>query len=345
MLLKASVALAPALVLLAVFAQFDVFKLVRPSMTAALLLGGAGLAAAAYVLNGALMQLLPVQMDLYSRYFAPVVEETLKASALLFLFASNRIGFKLDAAVMGFAVGSGFAVLENLYQLSVFPGANTGVWMVRGFGTAVMHAGATALFAVLSHEMSERQLQRKATLYRFNPLLYLPGLAVATAVHSTFNHFPGVPLQVMVATLLLIPLTLFLVFHMGERASHQWLLADNESHEQVLAQIESGRFAQSETGRAVINLSKKFNHAVAADVFEYIKVHTELALRAEQLLLARKLCQEPECEPEDDRQKFLQLRALERRIGKAALAELRPHLHFTRNDLWEMHHLEQQAEA
>ena len=343
LLIKAAASLTPALVLLLVFAYLDVFKLVRLSRIALFLLAGGALAVAGYFANAAVLDALAMGIAPYSRYVAPLVEEALKASFVLALFAGNKIGFKLDAAVIGFAVGAGFSVVENVWYLYVFPEANPGVAMVRGFGTAVMHGGATALFAAISHEMTERQAQARAAHYRFNPLLYLPGLAAAVAVHAVFNQFTGQPLLLMTVTLVAVPLTLFVVFAMGERSSHQWLLSDNRNHQKVLEDVRSGRFAESETGKAVHELCRRFRGGVADDVFNYIELHTQLVIEAEQVLLALKEGRDPDVGA-DDREKFERLRALEKRIGKAALSALRPHLHFTRNDIWEMCHFEARSQ-
>ena len=343
LLIKASASLAPALVLLLGFAYLDVFKLVRLSRVVLFVAAGGVLAVVGYFANGAALQVLPLELPAYSRYGAPMVEETLKAAFILALFAANRIGFKLDAAVIGFAVGAGFSVVENLWYLRLFPDANAGVSMVRGFGTAVMHGGATALFATISHEMTERQAQSKAGHYRFNPLLYLPGVAAAAAGHAVFNRFTDQPLLLMTVTLVAVPLTLFIVFAMGERSSHQWLLSDNENHQKVLDDIRSGRFAESDAGGAVHELCRRFRKDVADAVFQYIELHTQLVIEAEQVLLATREGRDPDI-GRDDKEKFQRLRMLERNLGTAVLTALRPHLHFSRNDLWEMCHFEARAE-
>ena len=48
-----------------------------------------------------------------------------------------------------FRVGCGFALIENLYVLWNAPDAGLATWVVRGFGTAIMHGGATAIVAVI----------------------------------------------------------------------------------------------------------------------------------------------------------------------------------------------------
>lgn len=343
-LIKVLVALAPVLVLLVLFVTLDAFKLMSLGEVAFLLVAGGALAAASYFANWKAMDELPIGFTNYSKWAAPVVEETLKALLMMALFARNRIGFMIDAAITGFAVGAGFSLVENAFYLWSFSGENLGVWLVRGFGTAVMHGGTAALFGALGQFLTERSLKLEAARYRFNPLLYMPGLLVAIAVHSAFNHFPQQPLAAMVVTLVAIPATLMLIFTRSAHSAHTWLLTDYETHEQMLAEIRSGQFRESEAGRFVLALSESFDEETVAAAFDYIQVHTELVVRAEQVLIANRSGEVVRLGLEVHQQ-FDTLHALERRIGRTALLAIRPHLRFSRNDLWEMNELEQDARA
>jgi len=335
--LKAPVALAPVLVFLVVFHRLDAFKLVSFSMVLIALGAGAALAAASYVINGHVLDGLPIGFTDYSRYVAPIVEEVLKASLMIYLFSRNRLGFMVDAAIVGFSIGAGFALLENVYYLHLFPQANIGVWLVRGFGTAVMHGGATAIFGVLAQSLTERHA-------KLNPSLYLPGLAAAIVLHAAFNHFPGAPVMTMMVTLLVVPLTLLLIFAKSEHSADKWLLSDFKSHEHVLEEMRNGTFAQTEAGRFIADLAKRFDAAVVNDMFAYLQLHTELVIRAEQMLLARE-GGEIILAVAGDREKLHRLHALEKEMGRTALLTLWPHLQFSRKELWELYRLESQARA
>jgi RsiW-degrading membrane proteinase PrsW (M82 family) len=336
-LLKAPIALAPVLIFLAVFHRLDAFKLVS-FVTVLIALGvGAVLATASYLVNGHVLDGLPIGFTDYSRYVAPVVEEGLKAGVMIYLFSRNRLGFMVDAAIVGFSIGAGFALLENVYYLYLFPEANIGVWLVRGFGTAVMHGGATAIFGVLAQSLTERHA-------KLNPALYLPGLAAAIALHAAFNHFPGAPVLTMAVTLLVVPLTLLMIFAKSEHAADKWLLADYKSHEHVLQEIRDGSFAQTEAGRFISDLAKRFDPEVVKDMFAYLQLHTELVVRAEQMLLARENG-EILVPTAEDHDKLRRLHGLEKEMGHTALLTLWPHLQFSRKELWELYRLENQARA
>ena len=140
-LIQAPVGLLPALIFLLVLVWMDSYKLVRLRTVLAVIAVGGATALVAMYLNGGLIGWLGIELRPYSRYVAPVVEEGLKALVIIYLFRSNRIGFLVDAAIMGFAVGAGFAVLENFYYLQIHGSASLAVWVVRGFGTAIMHGG------------------------------------------------------------------------------------------------------------------------------------------------------------------------------------------------------------
>ena len=114
LVLKVLVSLLPVIVFLSGLIYLDSFKLVK--VTAVLRAIGAGGVAAlvAMVINGWLLsELLRDRMTL-TLYVAPVVEEVLKASFLVYLLRSHRIGFLVDAAIFGFGIGTGFSLVEIL---------------------------------------------------------------------------------------------------------------------------------------------------------------------------------------------------------------------------------------
>ncbi|MDZ4867072.1 MAG: PrsW family glutamic-type intramembrane protease [Alphaproteobacteria bacterium] len=333
-LLEAPIALAPALAFLFVLDQLDSFRLVSLRAAVGTLIAGGLLAVASYFVNALAMDITGANIQNYARYGAPIIEELLKAAVIIYFFARARIGFLIDAAIMGFAVGTGFAFVENLYYLYTFPEANIGVWIVRGFGTAMMHGGATAIFAVLAQTWTERHT-------KFQPALYIPGLAAAIVIHSLFNHILSNPLLATGAVLVLIPAILLVTFAKSEHKIHDWLIHDYESHEHLLATMDI-EFAHSEAGRFVSEVADKFTGTDAADIFAYMRLHAELVLRAEKVLLGRE-AGTVERITGDDTHAFRRLHELERKIGRTAMMALWPHLHYSRQELAELYELESRA--
>src|SRR3982751_6128042 len=155
-------ALVPVLILLTVFVWLDAFKLMS-FQEIVLLLGLGGLcAAASYPVSGVFLDRLPIGFSVYSRFVAPWIEEAIKGLAIILLFRLNRIGYKLDAVISGFAIGAGFSVIENMIYLVRFPDFGAGTWIVRGLGTAIMHGTTLALLAAIAHELAERETREAA---------------------------------------------------------------------------------------------------------------------------------------------------------------------------------------
>ena len=128
-----------------------------------------------------------------------------RRSIIIALFRFNRIGYKLDAVISGFAIGAGFSVVENILYLTIFPDYGAGTWLVRGLGTAVMHGTTLALLAAIAHELAERESREAAGEFNFNLLWFLPGYLIAVAIHTAFNHFPDRPLLAMMGAAIFAP--------------------------------------------------------------------------------------------------------------------------------------------
>jgi hypothetical protein len=302
--LKAIIALLPVLVLVLVLYRLDSHRLLGTHFIAKVFLAGG-------------------------------VSAVLCAGIIVYLFRTHRIGFLIDAGILGFTVGAGFSLVENIYYLHMASEAHYGVWLVRGFGTAIMHGGATALFAIIAEVMTERHL-------RMNPLLYVPGLIVAYLVHAIFNHFPVSPALSTAVTLLILPTILFLLFERNQLSIHNYLEMDFNSHRQLLKQIEHGELSGCEAGRFLLDMQKKLAGPVAQEMIDYFCLHTRLVLSAESILLAREQGVEVEI-GEQIKQQLQEMHRLEKHIGRAALRALQPHLHFSAKDMWEIHMLESEV--
>ncbi len=329
---RAPVGLLPVLIFLVALLYMDSYKLVSLRRVLWVILAGALLPVAGYWINGFAIGQLDWNLAYYSRYAAPVFEEGLKALVMIFLFRTNRIGFLVDAAILGFAVGAGFGVIENFYYLYMAPHAHMAVWVVRGFGTAIMHGGVMALFGVMSQTLTERSM-------KINPILYIPGFIVAITIHSAFNHFPGTPILTTIGTLLVLPPILLWVFKRSARSMHDWLEVDFDEDALLLEQINSAEFKDSKIGRFLEDLKQKFPGPVVVDMLCYLRLYTELALRAKGVLMMRENGLDAPV-GERTRAKFEEMRYLEKSIGKTGCLAMSPFLQMTRKDLWQLYMLE-----
>ena len=328
---RAPVGLLPVLLLLAALLYLDSYKLVRLRTVVAVLAWGALIAAGTYPLNELFLEYFRMPLATFSRYVAPVSEEVLKALVIVALIRAHRVGFLVDAAIFGFAVGTGFAVAENLYYLDLVPGATLGTWLVRGFGTALMHGGATAIFGVMGLAMLER---RSGSWGR----AFLPGLALAILLHSGFNHFFLSPSLSTLGIVVVLPPLLHAVFHRSERSLGEWLGKGFDADAAMLELINSGSFADSPVGRYLHALKDKLEGPLVADLLCYLRLHTELSLRAKGILLMRENGFEAPVE-QATRDAFAEMRYLRKSIGRTGVLAIEPMLAMRHKDLWQLYML------
>jgi len=323
--------LVPVACFLGVLVALDSYKLVKLRNVLAVLAAGAAIAGASYGINGELLERFDIEFITYTRYAAPPLEELLKAAVLVALIRGHRIGFLVDAAIAGFATGTGFAMVENLLYLQIAPDAPLGAWLVRGFGTAIMHGGTTAIFGVMGLAMVERA-------GRTGVLAFVPGFLVAVALHSAFNHFFFSPFISTVGIAILLPVILQLVFSRSEAAMGRWLGSGFDADTEMLSLINSGRLSDSPVGRYLTQLKEKFQGPVVADLVCYLRLHTELALRAKGVLMMRENGFDVPVD-EATREKFAEMTYLEKSIGPTGRRALQPMLHMSHKDLWQLYML------
>jgi RsiW-degrading membrane proteinase PrsW (M82 family) len=327
----AVLAFLPVLTFLAALLYLDSYKLMTARAVLGVVVIGALAAGASYVTNAAALSALHLDLRTFSRYVAPLIEEAWKGLIIVVLIRKHRIGFLVDAAIFGFAAGTGFAMVENFHFLGTIPDAGIGTWIVRGFGTAIMHGGATALFAVMSLALLEEA--KRSTL-----LPLVPGFVLAAALHSAFNHLSQSPRLATLAMIVILPPLSYVIFERSEKTTEDWLGEGFDADAEMLELINSGRLTESPVGKYLETLKDKFKGPVVADLVCYLRLHTELAIRAKGILIMR---QNGFDTPIDDetRDKFDEMRYLEKSIGKTGVLAVHPLLRMSRKDLWQMYML------
>ncbi len=330
-LLRACIGLLPVLCFLATLMLLDSYKLVRLRDVVLVIVLGMLAAGASFLANSWLIRASGFDFAAYSRYGGPLVEETFKATVILVLVRRHRIGFLVDASVFGFAVGAGFALVENLYYLNELANSHVAVWIVRGFGTAVLHGGVQAIFAAMLLANTDR---RGAMDLR----AVLPPLFVAVLIHAAFNSFMLPPVQETMLVMVSLPLLMYWVFLRSERAVEGWIGQGFDNDRELLEMLDSGAFSESPTGRYLHGLRGRFSGPVVADLVCYLRIYVELALRAKGVLMMRENGIEVVEDPQVA-EKLEEMRYLERSVGPTALLTIKPLLHMSRRDLWQLYML------
>jgi len=325
-MLNAAAALIPVVVFLVALVFLDSFKLVPLARVLTAVAAGALAAFASLLVSERLMEAWHLSGVEASRYLAPSLEETLKLCFVVFAMRRRRIGFPVDAAIIGFAVGAGFALVENARYLQMMPDAGVWLWVVRGFGAAVLHGATTAIAAIISRDLLDRHPGRFVRPF-------LPGAAAAILIHTAYNLFV---LPAVVATVLLmavLPPLVFLVYERSERQTHDWIGAGLDLDVELLNLVLSSQFSDTRLGRYLQELRNRFPGPVVADMFCLLRVELELAIRAKGMLLAREAGVDV---PLDDelRAKLAELQYLQGSIGKTGLLAIKPLQVSSHRDEW-----------
>ena len=326
--LAIAVSVLPVFLFLGALVLIDSYKLVAPRAILLSLLAGVAAALAGYGANVTLRPALDLDLVRYSRYVAPVVEESLKAAFVVFLLRRSKLGFVVDAAIHGFAIGTGFAFVENLYYVQVSVDATLWTWIVRGFGTAIMHGGTTAIVAMVSKTFHNRR-------GAFPLYLVLPGLSVAIVLHSLYNHFLLHPLLATGLIVLVFPWLSVAVFQYSERETKAWLGTGFDTDQELLRVMRSGQMSETPVGRYIMTLRKRFAAEVIVDMLCLLRLRAELAIRAKGVLMMREAGFEAAPDPAL-KDKFEELRYLEKSIGRTGLLAIDPFLHTSARDLWQL---------
>ncbi len=335
MMLVAQIAfgLLPVALYLAALVVMDSYKLVR--VQSVLLAVGAGFAAlvACNYLNPWVMDLTGTGQVTFSRYLAPFTEESAKALYLVFLFRGHRIGFLVDAAIFGFAVGAGFGILENIFYMRLLPDAHLFTWVLRGCGTALMHGSTTAVFALLVQT-------RRDGGGILRPGHILVALGVAIVLHSLYNHFLISPVLTALGLVLVIPLTTIGIYQRSEKALEKWLGVGFDADSEMLAIIGAGKVSDTRVGAYLMSLRDRFAPEVVADMICLLRIQVELAIEAKGILMLRKEGYDIEPGP-DLKMKVEELHYLENSIGATGRLAILPLRQSGRRDDWEKHLLKQ----
>ncbi|MBI5927662.1 MAG: PrsW family intramembrane metalloprotease [Chloroflexi bacterium] len=115
---------------------------------------------------------------------APIVEETLKSVFLIILARRLILRYAADGMAYGFAIGTGFAIVENMAYVINKPATGLQLAMTRSLSTSLVHGFDTAIIGTIAG--ASLFLSTRTRLNRF-----LLGLALVVSTHAIFNFVVG----------------------------------------------------------------------------------------------------------------------------------------------------------
>jgi RsiW-degrading membrane proteinase PrsW (M82 family) len=326
---NAIVAFVPVCLFLMVLTWMDGYKLVRMSMLGLAVLVGGAAAGVSYLTNNGLTSWSGVGIAEYVHYGAPVIEEILKSMYIVALTRMARVAFTVDAAIVGFAVGTGFGLIENFYYYSHLGEHQIYLWLIRGFGTAIMHGSTTAIFAMLYRTTHDVQTRFAFTI----------SIAGPVAVHMAYNHFLLGPTVNAIMILAGFPLLVVVAFTRCRSHIEHWLGIGFDRDAELLTMLDSGHMSDTPIGRYLSSIKTHFPSEIVVDMICLVRLHAELSLRAKGILLMRSVGLQPPSD-HDVRPRLVEMRSLTKNIGKIGRLALSPVLSQRYREVWQLRLLE-----
>lgn len=321
----------PALCFILFLYLLDSFKLVIKRVLLLAVVWGLASAVIAYFANTFLLEHTGIGFDTLSKYLAPALEEIIKAAFIFLIIYRKRVGFIIDAAIYGFATGAGFALLENILFIRTIGDPNLLIWIIRGFGTAIMHGGCTSLLAIILISGKNRD----------GSMVIAVALAFLTAyvIHSAFNHFYIDPVIQTIGILLVTPVLFILIFRYTERQLQTWLEIEFASEIELLTMINKGQLMSTRSGEYLASLKSRFNSETILDMYCFLAIYLELSIKAKRNVMLKENGF-PAILEEDIQDKLEELRQLRKRIGKVGELTLSPLIRMNYRNLWKLNFLQ-----
>lgn len=323
----------PVFLLLIALIYLDSFKLVTKTDVVLCILYGIAAGFVCYYLNIYLLISYFSSFYEYAKTVAPIIEELIKAILIIIFIKRNKIGFMIDGAILGFAVGAGFALIENIFYINSMNETSIIVWLVRGIGTSVMHGGSTAIFGIIC-----MYFNNKTDKFDFKGIII--GLIFSIAIHWTFNQFWLYPILFAVIIFVFIPFFIIVIFNLNERSLRKWLEVEFSTEISLLQSLRKGEFSKTKSGRYFNMIKGKFSKEIVVDMICFIQLYLELSIKTKSILLLKEAGLPFEPDPEI-KSKLKELASLQKNIGKTGYLAIAPILRIKKRDMWKINFLEQ----
>ena len=327
-IIEFSVALLPMVIFLLTMWYLDTFQLIKKKFLLSTVVIGCITAGLATLVNDFITIHYSVDRLTLSRFIAPFTEEFLKLIPILLLFRQRRIGFMIDSAILGFAIGVGFALIENIFYLSVLNNTSLITWFVRGFGTAIMHGGVTSIADIILKIISDTKSWNIFFTFLF-------GYLSAVIIHAVYNLFLLPPITTAIITILSLPIIYYVIFNKSEEFTRSWLGVGLDNDMELLKLLMAGNISETRVGKYISTIQNSFQPLVVGDIICYLRIYLELSVKAKGLLILKDSGIELEPDTSTIAQ-FKELEYLETQIGKTGKLAIQPLLNLKDTDLWQL---------
>jgi RsiW-degrading membrane proteinase PrsW (M82 family) len=268
------------LVVLFVIYKSDVFSVRTFRFVLLCFLWGTLALGAAYIFNSTLLRQGWITREQLVRYEAPIAEEILKALILFFMVRRPELTYFVDGAIYGFAVGIGFAVVENYTYLA---GSNSALGLAIGrvISTNLIHATCSAILGIAFAQSRFQRGYRRSGMILF-------GLVTAVAFHLAFNNMVdrvSSGLLILFAAFLGIggAFLIGLVMRIGLSHERDWIEEKLGMEDRVT--VQEARVVQrfSEMSHLLAPLAERFGNEKAAKIEKFLTTQAQLGIKRKTL--------------------------------------------------------------
>lgn len=270
-----------------------------------------------------------------------LIEEMLKYLPVAIILYRHRISFFTETIVYGAAVGAGFATAENLLYVFLNSAEFTiGDSIIRGFGTALLHIGCTALASSLGLVVSKLVHHKIPKPAQFAVIMcaVLPSLLI----HFLYNLFLlPVFLQLILVVAVMIPM-FFIINDIDNRIIHRWLDLCINNDIALLAAMKEGKLKETAAGKYLMSIQEKFQPERFFDIWNYVCLFLELSIAAKSRMILKEAGLDIPLDEKDHQEnlkKIAEWKALHKIIGPAATMALNPIISIKSADKWVIHEL------
>ena len=264
------------------------------------------------------------------------LEEFLKCIPLVWAICRKRVAFFAEALIYGTAIGAGFAFLENIIYVTLLPGFSLGDAILRGFGTAVIHMGCTALFAASAITVS-RLMAGKPFILSFPACCC--AIIPSFAIHYVYNLFLLPEFLQLVLVILIMTGLLLVIYDIDGKLIHKWLDSCISNDISLLASIREGHLKDTSAGEYLLEMRRKFHPEVFFDICAYLGLYLEMSIAAKSRMIMKEAGMDVPINAETHQknlEKLTELKALRKNIGISGLMVLSPVINEKAVDEWVM---------
>lgn len=325
------ISLVPVVLYLLLIKGLDGFSLARWTKMVECLVWGIVICVICFFLGRA------IQSD--SEGLFPLIEEVVKCLPLIVAIHRKRSAFFAETLIYGAAIGAGFAILENVLYISLSEEFTMGDAILRGFGTALLHMGCTALLATLVLLFVRSAAETPLSI---RIILSIDAIVPSFAIHYLYNLFLLPEFLQMILVVLVIVSAIMLIYSIDEKLIHGWLDLCINNDINLYTSIKEGNLKTTNAGQYLMMAKDRFQPEVFFDILCYLGLYLEISIAAKSRMIMKEAELDVPISEEEHKEnvaKFAELKSLRKSIGTAGILFLSPLVNARAADEWAMNEL------